>query len=253
MSTLAIIQARTTSSRLPGKVLLDIAGQPMLVHVVERTRRAKSVDQVVVATTIDPADDAIEALCRSRGYPVFRGSLHDVLDRFYQAALAYQAQTVVRITADCPLIDPDLIDETVAAFYRERVDFACNRLPPPFHRTYPIGLDVEVVSFDALERAWKEATAGHDREHVLPYLYEVPGRFRIYQLNYARDLGSLRWTVDTPPDLDLVRSIFAHFAGRDHFSWLDTLDFVERNPDLAALNANVQHKTYLDVDRRSRK
>jgi len=240
-----------SSSRLPGKVLLDLAGQPMLARVVERARRARLVDQVVVATTSDPSDDPVEALCRERGYACYRGSLHDVLDRYYQAARQFQAETIVRLTADCPLIDPGLIDETVQAFYREGVDFACNRLPPPFPRTYPIGLDVEVVSFQALERAWSEATARHDREHVLPYLYEMPGRFKIYQLQYTRDLSSLRWTVDTPQDLELARAIFAQFGGRDDFSWQEVYSLVERRPDLTRINAGVEHKTFKDVDERA--
>ena len=240
-----------SSSRLPGKVLLDIAGQPMLARVVERARRAQRIDQVAVATTTDPSDDPVEAFCRERGYACVRGSMHDVLDRYYQAARQLQAGVIVRLTADCPLIDPGLIDETVQAFYREEVDFACNRLPPPFTRTYPIGLDVEVVSFAALEQAWKEATARHDREHVLPYLYEAPGRFKVYQLHYSRDLGGLRWTVDTPEDLELVRAIYAEFGGRDDFSWQEVLSLVERRPDLTRINAGVEHKTFKDVDDRA--
>src|SRR5512133_3030988 len=140
----AIVQARMSSSRLPGKVLLDLAGQPMLARVVERARRSRRIDQVAVATTTDPSDDPVEAFCRERGYACVRGSMHDVLDRYYQAARQLQAGVIVRLTADCPLVDPGLIDETVQAFHREEVDFACNRLPPPFTRTYPIGLDVEV-------------------------------------------------------------------------------------------------------------
>jgi len=270
LTTVAIIQARMTSSRLPGKVLLDLSGQPMLVRVVERTRRARSLQQVVVATTTDATDDAIENLCRERGYPCYRGSVHDVLDRYYQAARRYGAEIVVRITADCPVIDPTVIDRTVQAFLgsgsdqpwpftpadvsallsRLPYDFAANRLPPPWGRTYPIGLDVEVCTFAALEVAWREAILPHQREHVMPFFYENPERFRILLVNHDVDYGGLRWTVDTPQDLELLRQIYAHFGGRDDFSWLDVLALFERHPELRQINAQVKPKHYQIVDER---
>jgi spore coat polysaccharide biosynthesis protein SpsF len=251
--TVAIIQGRMDSSRLPGKILQEIGGLPMLMRVVERVRLARSVDEVVFATTTDPSDDSVEMYCREQGVPCFRGSLHDVLDRFYQAALAFQAETVVRLTADCPLLDPGLVDETVGLFRQEGADFAANRLPPPFQRTYPIGLDVEVCSFSALQRAWQEASAPHDREHVLPYLYEVAGRFKVAILNYAQDYGSLRWTVDTPQDLELIRQLYARLQRRSTFSWLDVLATIAAEPHLAQINAAVEHKTMFDVDDRYKK
>ncbi len=246
----AIIQGRMASSRLPGKVLLDIGGQPMLAHVVERARRASQVDQVVIATTVEASDDAIEVFCRARGYAVTRGSLHDVLDRFYQAARSARADVIVRLTADCPVIDPGLIDLTVAEFFRSGAAFVANRLPPPFTRTYPIGLDVEVCSYRALERAWNEATEKHEREHVMPYLYDVPGRFKVLKLDYERDLGSHRWTVDTAEDLELLREIFKRLEEKPNFTWLDVLALFEEDAELARINAGVKHKTYLDVDER---
>jgi spore coat polysaccharide biosynthesis protein SpsF len=189
----AIVQARMASTRLPGKVLCEIAAQPMLVRVVERTQRARTIDRVIVATTTDPADDAIARLCALQKYDSYRGSMNDVLDRVYQTASSFDADIIVRITADCPLIDPDVIDHTVNSFLGRTaplsisptanpmesvtapqfpLDFAANRLPPPWKRTYPIGLDTEVCSFAALQRAWKEADQPHQREHVMPYLYE---------------------------------------------------------------------------------
>lgn len=269
--TVAIIQARMSSSRLPGKVLLEIAGQPMLVHVVERTRRAQTVHQVVVATTTDPSDDPIQHLCQARGYPFYRGSLHDVLDRYYQAARQFQAEVIVRITADCPLIDPGVIDHTVRAFFGgtnpPRWDFAANRLPPPWKRTYPIGLDTEVCTFAALEQAWQKADELYQREHVMPYLYQnspvfdslnlppqlpplQPGQFRLLLVNHSPDYGAFRWTVDTPADLELVRQIFARFPGRDDFTWQEVLRLFEQEPRLAQINAHVLHKTAFDVDHR---
>ena len=155
--------------------------------------------------------------------------MYDVLDRYYQAARLYAADVVVRITADCPVIDPGVIDETVRALFGGQgrgapvYDFSANRLPPPWKRTYPIGLDTEVVTFTALETAWKEAAQPHQREHVMPFFYEQPERFRTRLVDYSRDLGALRWTVDTAEDLALARRIYAHFGGRDDFSWLDVL------------------------------
>jgi len=264
MKRVAIIQARMASSRLPDKVLLDIGGEPMLVRVYQRTQRARWVDQVVVATTTDPGDDPIAELCSSRGYPYVRGSATDVLDRYYQAARQFDATVIVRITADCPLIDPDVIDITVAALYGRKPadlkrmgndtplrDFAANRLPPPWKRTYPIGLDTEVCTFEALEKAWEQADQPHQREHVMPYLYEEEGRFRVVVVNHEPDHGSLRWTVDTAEDLELVRRLFSHFGNRDDFSWQDVLSLFEEEPELAAINAGVLHKDVFEVDDRA--
>ncbi len=250
MRTVAIIQARMASSRLPGKVLKEIAGQPMLAHVVERVRRASQVDEVVVATTTDAGDEAVAAFCESRTIAVVRGDPFDVLDRYYQAARQFGAEVVVRVTADCPLIDPGVVDLTISEFQRIGADFAANRLPPPWKRTYPIGLDTEVCRFAALERAWREADQPYQREHVMPYLYDQEGRFRVVLVNHQPDYGALRWTVDTAEDLQFVRQVFAHFGERTDFTWLDVLDLIQREPNLAQINAGVQHKTALDVDNR---
>ncbi len=245
---IAIVQARMASSRLPGKVLKDIAGKPMLLHVVERLRMARTPSTVVVATTTDPSDDAVEELCGQHHIACYRGSLYDVLDRFYQAAKTYKADVVIRITADCPLLDPGLVDETVQALFDSGADFCANRLPPPWKRTYPIGLDCEVVSFEALERAWREASVPYQREHVLPYLYDEEGRFKVHVINHVPDYGHLRWTVDTAEDLEVVRKIFAHFSPRQDFTWKDVLEYYLERPDLQAANANVHHKSALDLD-----
>ncbi len=250
MRTVAIIQARMNSSRLPGKVLLDLEGEPMLVRVVERARRAKSVHAVTIATTTDPSDDPIEALCQARGYPVYRGSEFDVLDRFYQTARRAQAEVIVRLTADCPVIDPEVMDQVVEAFLKSGVDFACNRLPPPWPRTWPIGLDTEVCSFAGLERAWKEAKLPYEREHVMPYFYDQEGRFKVLVVDHQPDYGHLRWTVDTAEDLALLREIYRRFNGADTFGWQDVLRLVEREPELMQVNAGVRHKSGMDVDAR---
>jgi spore coat polysaccharide biosynthesis protein SpsF len=246
----AIIQARMTSSRLPGKVLLDLCGEPVLGWVVERARRAHSLDEVMVATTTDAADEVLVDFCRARGYAVFQGNVFDVLDRYYRAAQQARADVIVRLTADCPLIDPAEIDHVVAEFFEQKVDFAANRLPPPWKRTYPIGLDIEVCSFQALERAWREAGQKYEREHVLPYLYDQAGRFKTYLVNASSDYGQLRWTLDTPADLEFLRSVCRYFAFEDPIHWKDVLAVLEEHPDLAAINANVQHKSVTDVDKR---
>ena len=249
-----IIQARMGSTRLPGKVLLDLGGKPMLARVVSRCRQATMVDQVVIATSDDPSDDAIENYCLAQRYPCFRGSLHDVLDRYYQAARQFEASIIVRITADCPLIDPAVIDQVVSALIggeqESKLDFVANRLPPPWKRSYPIGLDVEVCTFSALERAWKEAKEAHQREHVMPYLYEQEGRFQVLVLNHIPDYGDLRWTVDTPEDLALIRQIYSRFDGGDGFSWMDVIELFQHEPALAEINASVAPKRVDEVDER---
>ena len=239
------------SSRLPGKVLQEIHGRTMLERVVVRTRRANSLNEVVVATTTDPSDDAIFDFCRQHGFPVFRGSQFDVLDRYYQAAKLFNTDGIVRLTADCPLMDPGEIDHLVNEFDRSGVDFAANRLPPPWKRTYPIGLDIEVCSFSGLERAWREAVQPFEREHVMPYFYDVPDRFKILVIDHDPDYGDLRWTVDTPEDLQAVRNIYDYFSGDDGFSWLEVLDLYQRNPDLKNVNRQVSPKTLRAVDERS--
>ena len=245
----AIIQGRMSSSRLPGKILLDLDGQPMLVHVVERVSMSKTVDEVIVATTTDPSDNPAAELCAQRGIPCERGSLYDVLDRFYQAAKVHRADIIVRVTADCPLVDPWVIDRTVREFVDTGADFAANRLPPPWKRTYPIGLDVEVCSFAALETAWREAKEPHEREHVLPYLYETPGRFRVHVVNADEDYGHLRWTVDTPEDLEAVRGLFALLGGRRDCTWQEILAVWQAHPELELINRAVNHKKFDDVDK----
>lgn len=262
----AIIQGRMTSTRLPGKILADIAGQPMLQRVFIRTSRAVTVTETIFATTTDPSDDPVAEYCNFSGIPFMRGSLFDVLDRYYQTAKQAEADVVVRITADCPVIDPGLIDEVVHTLLEDEYDFVCNRLPPPWHRTYPIGLDVEGCTFKVLAKAWKEAKEPQHREHVMPYFYEgvelsavsrqrsegiSPRGFRIALLNHTTDFGDYRWTVDTPEDLEFIRQVYSHFDGRDDFSWKEVLDLVHDNPALMKINADVQHKTLKDIDKRA--
>jgi spore coat polysaccharide biosynthesis protein SpsF len=245
---ICIIQARMGSTRFPGKVLAQIKGKPMLAWVADRARQAGSIDDVIVATSIEEADQPIVDLCEERGYPCCRGSMRDVLDRYHQCAEAAGAEVVVRLTADCPLIDPGLIDQTVSAFLEAEppVAFMTNRLP--WDRTYPIGLDVEVCSKEALDAAWREAQLQHQREHVMPFLYENPERFTILELRSDTNYGDLRWTVDTPADLRLVREVVERLGGNEDFSWLDVLALFQADPELKRLNIDVKQKGHLDVD-----
>lgn len=242
MRTGAIIQARMGSTRLPGKVLMDIAGETMLGRVVGRVRRTGPLlDEVIVATTELEEDDAILRECKALDVPVYRGSSTDVLDRYVRAARVHQLDVVVRITADCPLIDPGVITLVVERFRQASPDYASNTLV----RTYPRGLDTEVVSISALEQAWREADQEYEREHVTPYLYEHPNLFQLLSVELERGdnghFGDLRWTVDTPEDLALIRALYNRIDG-ERATWEDVLAVVRQEPELSAINRHVSQK-----------
>lgn len=241
MKVVAVVQARMGSTRLPGKVLLDLAGEPMLARVVGRLSRAETVDQVVVATTVEPADRAVADLCVARGWPHTRGSEADVLDRYYQAATAHQADVVVRVTADCPMIDPEVIDEVVQALLDRQpdVDYVSNVVPT---RSFPHGLDVEAFTAAALARAWREDDSPAWREHVTPFLYRRPDLFRTHCVVYPADHGAVRWTVDTPADFARAEAIYHHF-GHDRFTWAEALAADLAHPEWAIMNRDVRQRT----------
>ncbi len=239
--TVGIIQARMGSSRLPGKVLHTIAGKPMLWHVVNRVRRAKRLDHVLVATSTAGEDTIIADFCRWHGIDCFRGSQNDVLDRFLQAARYAQADTVVRLTADCPLHDPDVIDAVVTAFHSADFDYVSNVDPP----TYPDGLDTEVFGYSVLERAWWEATLPSEREHVTPYLRNPANGFRVGNVHNSEDLSAWRWTVDELPDLAFVRAVF-HSLGTQHFHYSDVTALLRAQPHLRRINGQfIRNEGYL--------
>jgi spore coat polysaccharide biosynthesis protein SpsF (cytidylyltransferase family) len=239
MTTLAIIQARIGSTRLPGKVLMDLGGRTVLGRVIRRLRRSQHITKIVVATTTVPADEAIVRECECLGIACFRGSEDDVLDRYYQTLRVNSADAVVRITSDCPLIDPQLVDETIRVFADEHADYASNVFP----RTYPRGLDTEVFTSAALERAWREAREPHEREHVTPYFYERPESSRLASMSGTVDYSQYRWTLDTPADLELLRAIYSRFDNRDDFHWQDVIALMKREPELAELNSQVLQKS----------
>lgn len=204
---LAILQARMSSQRLPGKVLADVAGAPMIARQVERLRRARRIDRLVVATSDRPDDDPLAAVCADLALPVFRGSLEDVLGRFQGAAEAFgPATTIVRLTADCPLCDWGVIDRVVDAHLAGGFDYTNNVTPV---RTFPHGLDAEAMTAQALANAAREAADPYEREHVTPFLYRRPERFRLGTVTSEHPRPELRWTVDTPQDLDFVRHVYA--------------------------------------------
>lgn len=236
--TVAIVQARTGSTRLPGKVLLPLLGGPILARVVERTMVVPAIDEVVVATTTGVGDDPIVDLARERGWPVERGNADDLLDRYVRAARTHRADVVVRITSDCPLIDPEVISLVLDAFEAGAVDYASDSLPPV---TWPRGLDVEVVAMEALERAWREDGNPAWREHATPYVYRHPEQFSLLRVPAPEDLSAHRWCVDTPEDYELVRRIY-QAVGRPDFGWRTALDVVVAHPEWSALNRDVVQK-----------
>jgi spore coat polysaccharide biosynthesis protein SpsF len=229
-----IVQARTGSTRLPGKVLAQVCGKTLLEHQMERMLRARSLAEVVVATSTMSTDDAVERVARSRGWAVWRGPEQDVLARYAGAAAAFAADPVVRMTMDCPLIDPAVIDRVVHTHLGGNWDLVANNLEP----TFPHGLDLEVISLSALETAHREAATPFEREHVSPFIRDHPERFRLGNVRSPRDLHHLRWTVDYPEDLDFVRVVYeALYRDGDFFTTEDVLALLDRRPEIAAINA----------------
>lgn len=238
MKVVGIIQARMGSTRLPGKVLEDLGGQSMLSRVVSRLRASQLIDELVVATTDLKKDDVIAEECRRCSTVFFRGEEHDVLARYYYAADLREAEIVVRVTADCPLIDRAVTDSVIRAFLKEKPDYASNTII----RTYPRGLDTEVFSREALARCWREAAQDYEREHVTPYILERPKEFRLLPVTGGQDYSAHRWTVDTVEDLAFVRSIYSRFPPESVFSWHEVLELLEREPALVDLNRSVVQK-----------
>jgi spore coat polysaccharide biosynthesis protein SpsF (cytidylyltransferase family) len=234
--TVTVVQARLGSTRLPGKALMEIAGRPMLWHVLTRAAAIPGVDEVVLATTVSSEDDVLVDVARAAGLRVTRGSVEDVLDRFRAALLAHPADAVVRVTGDCPLLDPRVSGLVVEEYRRDRsLDYVSNVHPP----TYPDGLDAEVISPEALETAWREARLPSEREHVTPYVWRHPERFRIANVSHHEDLSGLRWTVDDGRDLDFVRAVYAELSpdGTRSFGMAELLELLRARPELASLNA----------------
>ena len=224
------------STRLPGKVLMDIAGKPMLWHVIDRIKRCKTIDLIVVATTEQDKDKAIIELARKCGVETFAGSEDDVLDRYYQAARKFNADAIVRITSDCPLIDPIIVDKVVN-YYKdniEKIDYV-NTAP-----SFPEGVDTEVFGFDALEIAWKDAKKNYEREHASIYMHENPAIFRLATIENDKDMSHIRFTVDRMEDLTAVRAIFKYlYKDGSIFHMQDILNLLEEKPEIMEINKNL--------------
>ena len=243
MNIVCMIQARLGSTRLPGKVLKPILDRPMLSYMLERVKAVKKIEQLVIATTENETDDPIVQFCRPEKIQCFRGSENDVLDRYYQAARSAQAEIIVRLTADCPLIDPAVVDEIVEAFLAKYpgIDFASNVKPA----TFPDGMDTEVFSFAALERAWKETKNPLEREHVTPYFYDVPGRFRTFNVEAEQDFSSYRLTVDYEDDFEVMAKIFESLYRPDQpFGFREAIKFLDENPEILKKNAHQRNPWY---------
>lgn len=235
----AIIQARMGSTRLPGKVIKDICGKPLLQHIIERVRYSKLINEVVVATTNNIEDDVVRQICRKLNIECFRGNDEDVLDRFYQCAKKYCAEIIVRITGDCPFADPDIIDMTVKSFIENNSDYVSTAYP---EASFPDGLDIEVFSYNALEIAWREAKLLSEREHVTSYIWKnESGQFKIENIKNDIDLSDKRWTIDEGMDLNFVRKIYSElYKENSLFKFKDILDYLKRNPELEKINTGIQ-------------
>lgn len=234
----AIVQARMTSTRLPGKVMMAVRGKPLLQYELERLACVKNISQIVVATTTNKTDDRVADFADSLGYGVYRGSEDDVLSRYHGAAVAFGAEVVVRLTADCPLIDPEVVAKVVAALKDN--DYASNVYKK---RTFPRGLDTEVFTFQALEKAFFKAEAPSEREHVTPYIYGHPEIFKMEGVYNAVDLSRYRWTVDTKEDFTLIKVIIERMISLNtKFCLEDIVNFMDSNPELFEVNCHVQQK-----------
>lgn len=234
MKILALVQARMGSTRLPSKVMKPICGIPMIELLLTRLAKSKEIDQIVVATSVDERNIPLVEHVRKLGYTCEQGSENDVLERYAQAAEKHKADVVVRITGDCPLVDPDLVDEVIRQFKAEKVDYFCNTNPP----TYPDGLDIEVFTFKALEQASRETADPFDREHVTPYLRKS-GKFKIAAMQHSEDLSVLRWTVDEQADFEVIEKVFEHFNSTIDFTWVDVLALQKQHPEIFNINQHL--------------
>ncbi len=241
MKTIIIDQARMTSTRLPGKVMKKVLGKPLLEYQIERLRQVRLADELVIATTTNDTDQPIAELCEHLGVAYYRGSEEDVLSRYYEAATQFGADAVVRVTSDCPLIDPGVMDEVIGLYInnRDNYDYVSNTL----ERTYPRGLDTEVFSMAVLEKAYKEAGEQPDREHVTLFMYRRPEQFRLANSSGAVDYSHHRWTVDTPEDFRLIQLILQElYPVNNRFTWLDVLNLLNEHPEWVEINAMVKQK-----------
>ncbi|MBN1824457.1 MAG: glycosyltransferase family protein [Endomicrobiales bacterium] len=237
MKITAIIQARMGASRLPGKVLMDMVGKTVLERVIERVKLSKMVNEVVVATTVNEKDRKIIALCGKIGVPCFPGSEDDVLDRFYQAAKSYGPDHIVRITSDCPLMDSHIIDDVVRLHLAEKSDYTSNTL----EETYPDGEDVEIFTFNALEKAWREAKLQSEREHVTPYIWKNSSVFKLSVKKNEINLSGKRWTLDEERDYAFIKRIYEElYPGNPNFGIKEIAEYIKNNKNVESINSEIK-------------
>ena len=234
MKTIALVQARMGSTRLPNKVMKIINNKPMIELLLMRLARSKKIDEIIIVTSDDPRNQSLVNHVATLGYKSYRGSENDVLDRYYQAAKKNGANTIIRITGDCPLVDPNLVDKVINNFQQVGVDYMNNGMPP----TYPDGLDIEIFSYEALEHAWHKTSRPYDREHVTPYIRES-GLFKVASIQNSEDLSNLRWTVDEPADFEVITNVFHYFAPRTDFTWQEVLQMYKKHPALFLINQHI--------------
>ena len=238
MSTNAIIQARCGSTRFPNKVFADVNGKPLIWHVVNRLTHAKTINKIVIATTINEKDDKIEKWCNENNVACYRGSENDVLNRYYSASVAFPSDVVVRITADDPFKEPAVIDAVVNKLINEGFDHVTNNFPP----SWPEGLDCEAFTFAALEASEKSTNDAFEREHVTQYIYHNPDKFKIGNVASPKNLSYLRWTIDKEVDYEMVKAVYAHRnpANTDILLLDEILDILEKNPEIKEINSSVE-------------
>ena len=251
MKAFIIIQARMGSARLPGKVLMPLGGKPAIQWVIERAKRCGEADDVILATTTQSDDDPLEYLCAKLGAKCFRGSMDDVLDRYYSAARHFGANgndIIVRVTGDCPLIDPQICDAVITALKNSSADYVSNTAPC----TFPDGLDCEAMRFSALERSWREAKMKYEREHVTQYILKHPELFLIENCPNGRDLSDMRWTLDEPADYEFLSAVIEGLE-TDDFHMVDVLSFLDKNPSLSRINSSIARNEGLEKSIREEK
>ncbi len=236
MKIAALIQVRTGSTRLKDKTFVELEGKPLLWHIIDRVKKAKHIKEIVITTTSCKGDDRIEEFAKKDNIRIFRGSEDNVLDRFYQAAKKFNIDVIARVTADDPFKDPRVIDKAINIFLKEDYDYVSNTVKP----TYPEGIDIEVFSFKALEKAWKEADKTSEKEHVTPYIWKNPNLFKTFNFEYKEDLSNLRWTIDYEEDYQFAKEVYKRLYKEGEIFYMeDILELLEKEPELAKINQGI--------------
>ncbi len=240
----AIIQTRISSSRLPGKIMLSACGKSLLHHLINRVKQSKNLDKIIIATTTEKADDVIVDFCKSEKIEFYRGSENDVLGRYYETAKMYSIDTIVRLTSDTPLLDPNVIDKVISIYQKNNFDFVSNFFPLP--RTYPEGYNVEVFPMKILEKANREAIKPSDREHVTTFISMQPKKFKIYRVDNDKDFSKYRLTLDYDEDYKLIKAVFDSLYNKNHYFTLEEIvDWLEKNPNVLKLNSHIKSYQHL--------